>query len=883
MATIRAVPRSRSTSQAVQIYEDPAEHDVPVHDIHLDTHDLTEPTEPQSALEGADTITVVSEDSHVQDLVRDFEQLASSEHDAALAAEYDNEEEEHSEVDELSDEDEEEDPFESSELSDNGLDVQHSIEHDTPFRHERFSGRLGPVMRTSTHGYDRSFSTTTAIHLDDHVNPQIESSEEEDDSFAASENLRHAQDHEEAADYIKAPVLDDQGRAVSQTWSALPDELPSYYKSPLPGRTMLYSHARSPLSASRSHLASPPSPSPLANRERLLSSPTRSSERYLSTPTRHTKAHSIHHLQEQDDAHQYSASGRPVFRNPSSVRRMQMSSPPPFSPTSPPRAARHRREQSEVLHGSRQQSPFPQMQQQGSAPGTPQRHPNPKKDYPLVLLHCTLAPLPSTFAFSPAVLEQVLPAAKLRDVALLKERLGSGGATVLERGVLIPHPGDDYELLEERVLESLELRRPRVGGCGHFNPDVDADTGGVPNSTDMKSGDENQTRSQDADCKCADCGNHMDHALLPGVKAERRWDVRVYAANGLMRSGAWSAAWREMEKVDVEVGVWLDDGLRNALEGASIAEEAETDHLGQRNGRQQKELGTIRRAGEASRQLLPPPAPMPPSASDAGGPAASTATARPGTSGRTKARRMTTTEARGFDSTRNAGQGQEKLPLQTLLFNYIARTAEENRGLILAVAVLLAGIWLAITSSSGSTANSKVATPAVARLASAGMAGIPTSTAVITSTETATATETVMQTLAAPGTLGFAGDAARETLTVTTTVTEQQLAAATPFDANYLDYGVAVSSACTFAAADAADNGDMTALPRDVAARVLGALATSMPAADKVPSLQRDTEAYDDVAYAELEAETETEAGAGAEIAVKDFAMDEHVEMLADY
>lgn len=47
---------------------------------------------------------------------------------------------------------------------------------------------------------------------------------------------------------------------------------------------------------------------------------------------------------------------------------------------------------------------------------------------------------------------------------------------------------------------------------------------------------------------------------------DRRWEVKVYAANGLMRAGAWSAAWNEMEKVDVEVSMYMPVDVRKEVE-----------------------------------------------------------------------------------------------------------------------------------------------------------------------------------------------------------------------------------------------------------------------------------------------------------------------------
>jgi hypothetical protein len=65
---------------------------------------------------------------------------------------------------------------------------------------------------------------------------------------------------------------------------------------------------------------------------------------------------------------------------------------------------------------------------------------------------------------------------------------------------------------------------------------------------------------------------------------ERKWEIKVYAANGLMRAGAWGAAWGEMEKIDVEVGVWMPAEVRRDVEarlldiGYNSLEEEDTIH-----------------------------------------------------------------------------------------------------------------------------------------------------------------------------------------------------------------------------------------------------------------------------------------------------------------
>ena len=180
-----------------------------------------------------------------------------------------------------------------------------------------------------------------------------------------------------------------------------------------------------------------------------------------------------------------------------------------------------------------------------------------KKEYPLVLLHITLLPLPSHY--TPSILEGVLPPTILENWTLLREKLTS---TVLERGVLIPHPREDYDVLEERLLESLELKQPRILKCGHFHlsPEEAEDIGNVD------SGAEDSDTENDADI-CPDChrrirdGSHGDTGT-----GSKRWDIKIFAANGLMRAGAWGAAWKEMERVDVEVLPWMEEHIKRELD-----------------------------------------------------------------------------------------------------------------------------------------------------------------------------------------------------------------------------------------------------------------------------------------------------------------------------
>ncbi|KAL9107749.1 MAG: hypothetical protein Q9227_007371 [Pyrenula ochraceoflavens] len=177
-----------------------------------------------------------------------------------------------------------------------------------------------------------------------------------------------------------------------------------------------------------------------------------------------------------------------------------------------------------------------------------------KQEYPLVLLHCTLLPPTlqmQTKVTDPMLLQEILPQEYRWRWKLLNDRILQNGE-ISSRGVLIPHPRNDYDLLEERLLESLELAQPRLRG-GHFLGTESRDGTPIkekPSCEEIRGGP-----------KCPDCGTH-----LPLDNESRKWEVKVYAANGLMRAGAWSAAWNEMEKVDVEVGLWLPENVRQQIE-----------------------------------------------------------------------------------------------------------------------------------------------------------------------------------------------------------------------------------------------------------------------------------------------------------------------------
>ena len=242
---------------------------------------------------------------------------------------------------------------------------------------------------------------------------------------------------------------------------------------------------------------------------------------------------------------------RSPFRNTSSVREMQMNTTPPF-PQSPylpsPRSPRYK-----LSTPSRQGTPRSQTKKLSPV----------KKEYPLVLLHVTL--LPAVMPYSMDVMTAVLPEYIMENYKLVKDKIGE---TVLERGILLPHPREDYELLEERLLESLEFKQPRILKCGHFHLPEDE------SEEDDSEQEEYNMDDDDADI-CEDCGRRVRDGRMGMGCGNKRWNIKVFAANGLMRAPAWAAAWREMERVDVEIEPWIPELLRRQLELRHEEEEEE--------------------------------------------------------------------------------------------------------------------------------------------------------------------------------------------------------------------------------------------------------------------------------------------------------------------
>ncbi|EFX06247.1 flavoprotein oxygenase [Grosmannia clavigera kw1407] len=178
------------------------------------------------------------------------------------------------------------------------------------------------------------------------------------------------------------------------------------------------------------------------------------------------------------------------------------------------------------------------------------------------------------------------------------------GETVSERGVLLPHPQNDFEVLEERLLEALELpvrRRARILECGHYlGPVDDDDDDGDDGYEDEDSvAGEDEDLDEDHDHSETDtahggdssisrhkerrhwCGMCRAEIRYEPLRAERVFRVKVYASNGLMTAGAWAACWREMERVDVEIEpVVTDAALLRELSRIRATQETKTNSAG---------------------------------------------------------------------------------------------------------------------------------------------------------------------------------------------------------------------------------------------------------------------------------------------------------------
>lgn len=253
---------------------------------------------------------------------------------------------------------------------------------------------------------------------------------------------------------------------------------------------------------------------------------------------------------------------RPAFRSPSAFQPNQMHSPPPSVTGSTGR----RTPRTSI---SRLGSPSTQFSPKKTPPRFKRNTP------PLVLLHVTLLPLRWPWA---QVIENTRPSElskagqALREAwRQLQDRVGD---TVSDRGVLLPHPQNDFEVLEERLLEAVELplrRRARILECGHYLGPANE----MSLIEDMDSEDEEYEGKTAAGARqathwCSTCRSDIRFDSLGEGKVFR---TKVYASNGLMKAGAWEACWKQMERVDVEIEPIVDQAVLDELERFATEQE----------------------------------------------------------------------------------------------------------------------------------------------------------------------------------------------------------------------------------------------------------------------------------------------------------------------
>lgn len=297
---------------------------------------------------------------------------------------------------------------------------------------------------------------------------------------------------------------------------------------------------------------------------------------------------------EKEDFVPTSRSNRPAFRSPSSVRAIQMSSPTPSAYSSSGRPAKRPTGFPTI---SRLGSPAVSGQFSPKGRSTTSRFKRPDPA-PLVLLHVTLLPL--RWGYGDVV--NHFEAKKLPPIAFsnegmknlrgawrqLQDRLGD---TVLERGILLPHPQNDYEILEERMLEALELplrRRARILECGHYlgPSNVMATSEDIDDDSEYGSDTDGSGAETKPEKKhwCKTCKGDIRYEELG---SERMFRIKVYASNGLMSAGAWEACWKEMERVDIEVEPIIDSAVQSDL--AKLSAAFDLEHQQQLEAEQTKE------------------------------------------------------------------------------------------------------------------------------------------------------------------------------------------------------------------------------------------------------------------------------------------------------
>jgi hypothetical protein len=387
----------------------------------------------------------------------------------------------------------------------------------------------------------------------------------------------------------------------------------------------------------------------------------------------------------------------PTYARPSS-RRMQMSSPlrkGKFgTPYSEPRGSpRSRRKDFDADNDNHEPKPFP-----------------------LILLHITALPVKVPWSYQS--MRETLPQHVLENLQLLKFKLSD---TVLKRGILIPHPRDDYELLEEKLLEALELQESRISKCGHFRNRHSTDSDLTTASSGADSGVGSSVDGSDEE-HCSTCHHH----LLAAGSGKQKWSIKVYAANGLMRASAWSAAWSEMERVDVEIMAWFKDDLRIKLDEMNTQEIVvkEVDHeadelriskLVEERIKLMEEDGERAREAEMSREIerivIDEQRQFSQSAQEA--PTEQTKAAKPAENA--PASKPTSTELPNIYRPKD-------IPLSILLWNYVFLLAKKPKNMaVFFLLVLVSGLLLAVEPATISSGIAEVSIVVMSKASNVGL------------------------------------------------------------------------------------------------------------------------------------------------------------------
>jgi len=157
--------------------------------------------------------------------------------------------------------------------------------------------------------------------------------------------------------------------------------------------------------------------------------------------------------------------------------------------------------------------------------------------------------LPVSLPWGQHIIEQVMPQDIMQQFLLLREKATSH---IMQRGILVEHPESDIDLLKRRLVDALELG-PSKSGDVHY-PYDDFDDADVFDSAISISGEDDVQHSI-----------RKRHDSLY-TNETGTWDIRIFAANGLMRADTWASAWNEMERVDVEIMPHIPLDIRSQLD-----------------------------------------------------------------------------------------------------------------------------------------------------------------------------------------------------------------------------------------------------------------------------------------------------------------------------